>query len=56
MISGIDSSFSSGLTRGVQHAEDQRDEQQRPPAAAMIDAVDELNRDPQRRRVDQQSK
>ncbi len=40
---GIDSNFSSGLYARVQNTKDERDKQQRPPASAMLDPVDELN-------------
>ena len=55
MMIGSDSNLSSGLMLALSSAEHQRNEEQRPPASAMLDAVDELNRDPERRGVDEQS-
>ena len=39
---GSDRSFSSGLTLAFSTPNTQGHEEQRPPAAAMIDAIDEL--------------
>ena len=38
----------------VQHPEDERDAEERPPAALVIDSVYQPGRNPERRRVDQQ--
>ena len=54
MSSGSESSFRTRSDARVEHTKYERDEQERPDAPAMVDAVDQLDRHPQRSGIDEQ--